>query len=137
MPTITVPESELPKLQEILALPPGQLDALVSAIRQADQSTCAEREFASLAELWYRETGALSMIHKKVMHPAYQRIIGMGKASLPFIFRELAERRGHWFWALVAITGEDAAEPHHDFRQAVEAWLEWGRRHGYLKKIAL
>jgi hypothetical protein len=88
-------------------------------------------EFRSLADQWYRETGMLSMMQKKALHPAYQRIIGMGKDALPFIFQELKQRGGHWIWALTAITGEDPAEPDHSLKEAVAAWLEWGRRHGY------
>lgn len=91
-----------------------------------------EQEFNALASQWRRETGMMSMIHMKAMHPAYQRIIGMGKEALPFIFQELKERGGHWLWALCAITGEDAAKPEHNLKQAVEAWLGWGKEHGYL-----
>jgi len=90
-----------------------------------------ELEFGQLASQWYRETGMISMIHKKAMHPAYQRIIGMGKDALPFIFRELNKKRGDWLWALCAITGDDAAKPAHNFKEAVEAWLRWGEEHGY------
>jgi hypothetical protein len=91
-----------------------------------------EIKFNTLAEQWYNETGMISMLHKKVMHPSYQKIIGMGKDALPFIFRELKERRGHWLWALCAITGEDPAESKNKFAEAVNAWLEWGKTHGYL-----
>ena len=72
------------------------------------------------------------MVHKKAMHPTYQRIIGMGKDVLPLIFRELQEHGGHWIWALRSITGVDAALPDHNFTQAREAWVEWDRQHGYI-----
>jgi hypothetical protein len=91
-----------------------------------------ETEFNELAAQWRKETGMVSMLHKKAMHPAYQRIIGMGKEALPFIFRDLKEHGGHWLWALCAITGEDAAKPEHNLKQAVKAWLDWGEEHGYL-----
>jgi hypothetical protein len=103
---------------------------LALPVNKTDTST--EGEFKALAAQWRKETGMMSMLHKKSMHPAYQRIIGMGKDALPFIFRELNERGGHWLWALCAITGEDAAKPEHNLKQAVEAWLQWGREHGYL-----
>ena len=99
---------------------------------EAIQRPELEAEFKSLAEQWYRETGMLSLMHKKALHPAYQRIIGMGREALPFIFRELKQRHGHWLWALAAITGQDAARPGDNFTQAVEAWLEWGKTHGYV-----
>src|SRR5206468_4242880 len=99
---------------------------------QAPQQADREHEFRSLADQWYMETGMLSMMHKKALHPAYQRIIGMGKEALPFIFVELKQRGGHWLWALTAITGEDAAKPGSNLKEAIEAWLSWGKRHGYL-----
>ncbi|MCI0387582.1 MAG: hypothetical protein MOB07_02260 [Acidobacteria bacterium] len=63
--------------------------------------------FQELANQWRRETAHLSLAIKKVMHPAYQRIIGLGPDAVPLILRELQRRSGHWFWALKAITGED------------------------------
>jgi len=112
---------------DFLGYPDIEVASEMSAV-----SVSTEQEFNSLATQWRRETGMMSMIHKKAMHPAYQRIIGMGKVALPFIFRELKERGGHWLWALCSITGEDAAKPEHNLKQAVEAWLEWGKKHGYL-----
>jgi transposase-like protein len=91
-----------------------------------------ERLFSELAAQWRKETGMLSVIQQKAIHPAYQRIIGIGKPALPLIFQELQRKRDHWIWALRAITGEDAAKPEHNFKQAVDAWLDWGRTRGYL-----
>lgn len=111
------------------------LNALAKANAQMTQSkdSVLKNEFAALAERWYSETGMMSLSNEKAMHPAYQRIIGMGKAALPFIFEEMANKRGDWLWALCAITGEDAASPNHSFKQAFEAWIKWGKDHGYLK----
>jgi hypothetical protein len=67
-----------------------------------------------------------------VLHPAYQRIIGLGYPVVPLILRELQERPSHWFAALSAITGEDPADPNADFNGRVRAWLAWGRDRGYL-----
>jgi hypothetical protein len=67
--------------------------------------------FQELANQWRRETAHLSLAIKKVTHPAYQRIIGLGLDAVPLILRELQRRSGHWFWALKAITGEDPAQP--------------------------
>jgi hypothetical protein len=38
-------------------------------------------EFASLAERWRRETRFSSSLDEKVLHPAYQSIIAMGKSG--------------------------------------------------------
>lgn len=90
------------------------------------------RRFGELAQRWRRETAAYSVVQKKVLHPAYQRIIGLGPAAIPLILRELQQEPGHWFWALHALTGEDPASAGSTFQEAVEAWLQWGREHGYV-----
>ena len=90
-------------------------------------------EFSALVQQWRNDTRKLSLVQQKAMHPAYQRIIGMGEKALPLIFRELERRGEHWLWALTAITGrDDIAKPDHNFKQAVQAWLEWGRARRYL-----
>src|SRR5947209_16450061 len=90
-----------------------------------------EHEFHALADQCYRETRMLSFIRQKAVHPAYQKIIGMGADALPFIFRELKERGADWLWALEAITRENPANGKSNFREAVAEWLAWGREHGY------
>jgi hypothetical protein len=91
-----------------------------------------EREFRTLADRWRRETRYVSSVNKTAMHPAYQQIIGMGKEVIPLILRELERTRGHWLWALFAITKHDPAPEGATFDEAVDAWLDWGRRHRYL-----
>jgi hypothetical protein len=91
-----------------------------------------EKFFQDLAAQWRKDTRHVSSVSKMAMHPAYQRIIGMGRAVVPFILKELQQRGGHWLWALHAITGEDPAPPEADFRDAARAWLQWGEEKGYL-----
>lgn len=55
---------------------------------------------------------------------------GSGRLAAPF--RELEERPDHWLVALNAITGVDPAPVGSNFEEAVNAWLDWGRRQGYL-----
>lgn len=88
--------------------------------------------FHTLADQWWYETAILSVIQRKITHPAYQRIIGLGPAVVPLILAELAERPSHWFWALQCITGENPVSPEDNLGGAREAWLHWGRACGYL-----
>jgi len=91
-------------------------------------------QFRALADEWRAETSVLSDPTAKFMHPAYQRIIGMGRPALPLIFAELRDRSGHWFWALRAITGDDPV-PRADagsIRAMRKAWLDYGKQRGYL-----
>jgi hypothetical protein len=94
-----------------------------------------EANFLQLTELWRQETGMLSVVSKMVMHPAYQRIIGMGQPVVPLILRELEREPDHWFWALQAITGESsislAPEQQGNLGAMAAAWLLWGKNHGY------
>jgi hypothetical protein len=92
-----------------------------------------ETIFLELAEQWRRETGMFSVISKISMHPAYQRIIGMGQPVVPLIMRELEHEPDHWFWALSAITGANPVKPEQRGRlnEMAQAWIEWGRANGY------
>ena len=91
-----------------------------------------ETLFQQLAEQWRSETEYISSLSKMALHPAYQRIIGLGKPAVPLILSELQKRSDHWLWALHAITGEAPAPPNATFREAAQAWLDWGREKGYL-----
>ncbi len=91
-----------------------------------------ERIFNGLAEEWRQETAMLSFVDKKVMHPAYQRIIGLGKQAVPLILRELQERPSYWFWALTSITGADPIKPGDTFDKVATAWINWGKAQGYI-----
>jgi hypothetical protein len=90
-------------------------------------------EFNELASVWYRETGMLSFIRQKALHPCYQRIIGMGRDALPFIFRELSSGKGDWMWALECITRLDKnpVPEGATYKEAAAIWLKWAKENGY------
>jgi hypothetical protein len=107
--------------------------ALRAASEHDTKSALAER-FHTLAERWRAETEFASSPSSMFMNAAYQEIIGMGRDALPFILKDLAETRSHWFWALRAITGVDPVDPEyrgHVGRMA-DQWLEWGHAQGLL-----
>ncbi|MGH2386907.1 MAG: hypothetical protein ACRDIE_01790, partial [Chloroflexota bacterium] len=89
-----------------------------------------EEEFSSLTREWSEETAFLSSTQKIAMHPAYQRIIGMGREALPLIFRDLGNRQVLWFWALRAITGTNPVPENATTEDGVQAWLQWEADHG-------
>lgn len=94
-----------------------------------------ERQFSQLASQWQAETALLSALSQKVLHPSYQRIIGMGEPVVPLLLQELNREPNHWFWALKAITGANPIKPEHRGRikHMAKDWLDWGRDHGYCK----
>jgi hypothetical protein len=153
-----IPRTELEKLQDSplvrgiraadrlheesadLGVPEGLSDDQLQALEDARPGALTwnnsrqpqlEESFRRLAEKWRRETRLSSRIEKKVMHPAYQRIIGMGPKVLPLILRDMERRPGYWYWALRAISGEDPAAGARTISEARETWLQWGRARGY------
>jgi len=87
--------------------------------------------FRELVRQWKEDTVSLSSIDEMALHPAYQRIIGMGPAVLPWILEELGAEPDYWFWALKAIAGHDPVHPSERGKMAnmTQSWLEWGRKH--------
>jgi len=105
------------------------------AIRAALQEESGlDAAFADLSETWRRETGHLSSITQKALHPAYQRIIGLGSRAVPLILHEMEREPDHWFWALRAITGEDPVPPDDagHMKRMTDAWLGLGRERGWI-----
>lgn len=91
-----------------------------------------QQRFAELADQWVAETAMLSSLQRKVLHRAYQQIIGMGEKAIPMILARLRDEGGYWFWALTAITGDELASDEIGYDNAREAWLRWGMEAGYL-----
>lgn len=90
-------------------------------------------EFTALAGQWRLETQHLSQISKKVIHPAYLRVIGMGGPALPLLLEELRERPAHWFVALRSIANTDPAPAGSNPEEARQAWLNWGKSRGLIE----
>jgi hypothetical protein len=105
------------------------------AHRAKNRRTSVQQEFSQLADVWQRETAHQSNMTKRVMHPAYQRIIGMGPAVIPFILERFRQGRlEHWFWALSAITGENpiTEDMAGNIEKMAKAWVQGGTVNGYL-----
>jgi hypothetical protein len=98
---------------------------------QLDEAQCA---FKKLADQWKAETRALSSTKIIAMHPAYQKIMVMGKRALPFILNDLRRDENHWFWALSYIADENPVPPESrgKVHEMAGAWLDWGRKNGYV-----
>ena len=98
----------------------------------ARKATDIANEFQTLADQWKKDTLGISSVSDMVMHPAYQRIMALGKAALPFILQDLQQSGGHWFHALNYIVGEDVAAGTNTVADARAAWLEWGYKNGHI-----
>ena len=107
--------------------------AFIEYCREPLSRQTTEQKFRVLASEGRSEMAHMSSITEMAMHPAYQKIIGMGPEVLPLLLRELEQDPTHWFWALKAITDADPVEPQDRGRlkQMTDAWLSWAREHGY------
>lgn len=105
------------------------------AIVEIDKPTYStiERDFCELAKQWKEERPYGADISEMVMHPAYQRIIGMGADVVPFLLKDLEREPEHWFWALYSITGVNPIPPKSEgkLEEMAKAWIEWGKKQGY------
>lgn len=74
---------------------------------------------------WRAKKQFMSSLTDMVLLPEYQRIIGLGAPVLPLIIESLRTEPDHWFWALVAIVGEDHAAGAETLREAADKWIAW------------
>lgn len=122
------------------AFQPDESSTLLAVANTPNDENAAVRghpvgdRFDALATQWRAETGDLSSTTKRILHPAYQQIIGLGPTAVPVLLRELEHRPDHWFHALRAITSADPVRPEQrgDLDAMAGAWVEWGRSQGYL-----
>lgn len=102
---------------------------VIKRVMKAEAKLTIDQKFQNLKAKWLMEMGTSSSLSDLFLHPAYQQIIGIGPAAVPSLLRELRWEPHLWFWALMAITGENpaAAIAPQDVDDATEAWLEWGK----------
>jgi hypothetical protein len=92
-----------------------------------------EQRFRRLEAVWLAEAGFSSSSTMLRDHPAFQEIMTLGEAVVPFMLRDLRQRPRLWVWALPQITGADPVSPSDrgDISKMSDAWLRWGRERGY------
>ena len=102
-------------------------------VRPTPEKETVEERFRRLEATWMAEVGHHSSTTRLVNHPAFQEIIHMGQAVVPFMLQDLEKRPRLWVWALPDITGADPvpAEDRGNVARMSEAWLRWGKEHGY------
>ena len=85
-------------------------------------------QFDAMASEWKSQTAHFSSGRRKVRHPAYRSIVGLGPPVVPLILDDLFATGGHWFPALREITGVNPASavPSGNINKVKEAWFRWG-----------
>ncbi|MBI4703440.1 MAG: hypothetical protein HY744_20190 [Deltaproteobacteria bacterium] len=109
---------------------PGGCSASVRDDSIPSQPSPVSREvFGRLVEWWARDCLWFSSTTKRTAHPAFRRIVSMGRAAVPFLL-EVLETPGDWDIALAEITGADPVPPSATGRRAetIRAWREWARQ---------
>ena len=98
------------------------------------QATSLESTFSELVETWKEDCASISSLNELIIHPAYQRIIGLGMPAVPLLLKELEKAPNHWFWALAFITGENQVKEEQSGRikEMAKSWIEWGRKQGHI-----
>lgn len=107
-------------------------------VRQARRKTVRPLDvalaFRALSDRWHDETDGLSSPSQIASSQSYLDIIALGSAVIPYILRDLESRGGFWYPALLALAGEWPVpeEANGIPRLMKSAWLDWGRRRGYV-----
>jgi len=85
--------------------------------------------FAAAEREWKDETAFVSNPAQKFLHPAYARIIGLGRPAIPLILRSMMKEPSDWFYALRALTGENPVPDQMagDMVAMTATWILWGR----------
>jgi len=96
----------------------------------ADRQHDVGQIFRALADEWSSETADSSLIRKRITHPAYCKIIGLGPEAVPLLLQELDQNPDYWFWALHCITRKDPVRRGATFDETVQDGLTWGRAEG-------
>jgi len=124
---------QLLRQTEFLRYAKVQLDGEV-AVLLYPQREDIEAEFSELVRQWKSARRAKFLVFTLAMHPAYQKIIGMGKPAIRLILSELNREVDHWFWALETISREDPVPESSkgNMEEMARIWTQWGREHGYV-----
>jgi hypothetical protein len=127
------PHRDLPPNWDRNTTADNSLSAWVAEISAREPRSSKEILFQELADTWIKETARHSVLMKIVMHPSYQRIIGLGPIAIPWILRRMKAKPNHWFWALDALAqGLSPAEGCESLIEATDAWIRWGEDKGYI-----
>jgi hypothetical protein len=92
------------------------------------------KRFRVEAQKWEQDTMHLSSTARRVLHPSYQAIMGMGPDVVPILLRDMQQTGRQWFWALRHITGENPVDPSDlgKVDKMISAWIKWGKKEGKL-----
>lgn len=89
--------------------------------------------FDELADRWIEGTEFESSQMRIFFHEAYLQILGLGPTAIPYLLHRLPNEPERWVGALRIITRETVADDATSPGEAVNAWLQWGRSHHFVR----
>lgn len=100
-----------------------------SSVAIAEVEEKIEARFQRLSSEWAECVRSVSSVTAIVNHPKYREIVSLGWDVVPFLLRDVQNRRGFWFPALAEITTIRPYDPQDagNNKRMSEAWLKWGR----------
>ena len=114
---------------------PGEFPGFACNLRESEDAM--RIEFEKLADEWERATRNMSNPNAAERHPAYIKIIRLGKPAIPLVLQRLSEFPAFWFSALSAMAGKrnDPVTPSMlgNLQAMSDAWLSWGEKRGHIK----
>jgi hypothetical protein len=107
------------------------------AAADRDRETALESELLGNFAQWMEGVGPLSDPGKIVAHPAYTRIVEMGKPVIPIILRHLKREPSLLAWTLFDITGINPVHPSDsgNIERITKAWMKWGKQNKYIQVL--
>jgi len=98
-------------------------------LKPATETVDTKLLFQQLVDEWKTQTAHQSFVSRRIQHPAYSAIIGMGKSIVPLILEEMEREQDHWFHALLLLTGENPIPEEFDgtLGEASDIWVRWGQ----------
>jgi hypothetical protein len=90
-------------------------------------------KFNALADAWDNFNSDRSVVDYDDL--SHLQLMSMGPSIIPLLMERLRKGSGRWIYALKCISGEEAetADMRGDADRVIEAWVQWGKRNGYIK----
>ena len=113
------------------------LDFVMSSDDELAEAVASEptaERFYRLADDWTRRTIHVSSASDLINDKRYREIIGMGWEVVPYLLRDLEQKKRFWFPALAEITGVrpfDSSDRNNP-RRMTQAWIRWGKWKGLI-----
>jgi len=122
-------------LQDVYEIRDSIVVGLMTGIVMAYRENNFAIRFKELASQIEEDCILLSSPSQIALHPAYQKIIGMGEKIIPLLIEKLNSTPTIWFWALESITGINPVPKVHrgDVSLMIEDWQNWFNESKYGK----